>query len=92
MAVTSAARRDDNTALTIDLYGDARNTAAWIADEYGVTPGDVIARALGLLYFLVLQDRKGRRASIEDPETGERRQININLKAGDAGPNLLSSG
>ena len=51
MATTSAQRRsEDGAPLQIDLYGEAKQTAEWIADRTGVTPGDVVARALGILY------------------------------------------
>jgi hypothetical protein len=83
----SAAQRED-PPLTIDLHGEAKDVAVWIAQRYNVTPGDVVARALGLLYFLVLQEDEQRRLVTEDKTGGDRRPININLRAGDAGTNV----
>jgi hypothetical protein len=89
MAASSALPRpEDDTPLHIDLYGEAKDTALWIAQKYGVAPGDVVARALGLLYFLVLQEDANRRLVTEDKTGGDRRPITINLKAGDAGTNV----
>jgi hypothetical protein len=91
MAATNTPRRAEEP-LTIDLYGEAKDTAVWIAERYRVTPGDVVARALGLLYFLVLQEDENRRVVTEDKTGGDRRPININLRAGDAGTNLHQGG
>jgi hypothetical protein len=87
MANSNAMRRAEEP-LTIDLYGEAKDTAEWIANRYEVTPADVVARALGLLYFLVLQEDENRRLVVEDKAGGgDRRPININLRAGDAESN-----
>jgi hypothetical protein len=91
MAAANTPQRAEEP-LTIDLFGEAKDTAIWIAQRYGVTPGDVVARALGLLYFLVLQEDENRRLVTEDKAGGERRPININLRAGDAGTNLHQGG
>jgi hypothetical protein len=77
--------RQMEAPLPVELYGEAKDTALWIAGQYDVAPADVVARALGLLYFLVLQQRENRRVVTEDQSGKDRRLVNINLRAGDAG-------
>jgi hypothetical protein len=84
MAATTAARQDE-IPLEIDLYGEAKDTALYLAEIYGVSPGDVVARALGLMYFLAQQAREGRRVVSEDLSGDDRRLITINPRTGDAG-------
>jgi hypothetical protein len=82
----SAARREDDNIVEIDLSGEARDTALWLADRYGVSPGDVVARALGLLWFMVSEAADGRRIVSEDQYGGDRRLIPTNIRTGDADP------
>jgi hypothetical protein len=86
MAATGALRRsEDDTPLQIDLYGEARHTAEDISDRMKVSPSDVVARALGILYFLLLEEDAKRRVVTENLDGSERRQLQINVRAGDAG-------
>jgi hypothetical protein len=87
MAMTGAARREEEP-LTIELYGEARNTAEWLARQWGATPADVVARALGVLWFLVQEEQAQRRVVTETLSGGDRRQIDIKARAGDAGTNV----
>ena len=78
MAATGALRRsEDDTPLHVDLYGEAKDTAEWIAGHLKISPGEVVARALGILYFLILEEEKKRRAVTENMNGGERRQLQI---------------
>lgn len=81
---TNAAQRDDEIALEIDLFGEAKSTALWLAEKYGVSAGDVVARALGLIWLVHAETEAGNRIVVED-RFGERRPITINLRVGDAG-------
>jgi hypothetical protein len=75
---------DQETPLAIDLYDEAKNTVLELARRNGVSEGDVVARALGILWILDDEKRKGGRVLIED-EHGKLRPISINLREGDAG-------
>jgi hypothetical protein len=86
MAATGAPRRsEDDTPLSIDLYGEAKQTAQWIADRLHADPGDVVARALGILYFLLLEEDAKRRVVTENINGGERRQLQMDVREGDVG-------
>jgi hypothetical protein len=84
MAEDAALRDDQESPLAIDLLDDAKDTAVELARLNGVSEGDVVARALGLLWLLDNEKRKGGRVLVED-QHGELHPININLRPGDAG-------
>jgi hypothetical protein len=87
MQATNADPQDDEGApLAIDLLDEARDTAVELAKRHGVSTGDVVARALGLLWLLDTEARNGGRVVVED-KSGELHPININLRPGDAGAN-----
>ena len=57
---------DQEAPLAIDLYDEAKNTVLELARRNGVSEGDVVARALGILWILDDEKRKGGRVLIED--------------------------
>ena len=83
----STAPQEDERPLEIDLYGEAKDTAVDLANRNNVSSGDVVARALGILWLLDSEVRKGSRVFVEDKD-GELHPININLRAGDAGADI----
>jgi hypothetical protein len=87
-ADSTAQQSRDDSPLTINLYGEAKDTAEWISERMRASPGDVVARALGILYFLLLEEDAKRRVVTESINGGDRRQLNINVRAGDAGTNV----
>jgi hypothetical protein len=87
MALTGASRREEEP-LTVYLHGEARDTAEWLAHKWEATPADVVARALGILWYLVLEEQAGRRVVTEKPDGSDRRQVDIKARVGDAGTNV----
>jgi hypothetical protein len=85
-ATNGAPPDDDGSPLAIDLFDEARDTAVELAKRHNVSTGDVVARALGLLWLLDTEARNGGRVVVED-KSGELHPININLRPGDAGAN-----
>jgi len=57
-----------------DLSGEAKDVVVELAKRHGVSEGDVVARALGLLWWLDEETRKGSRILVEN-QCGERRPV-----------------
>jgi hypothetical protein len=76
----------DGEPLVIELYGEARKTVESLARKWGTKPGDIVARALGSLWFFSLEEEAGRRVITERPSRkGQRLIVDIRARAGDAG-------
>ena len=62
--------------LPIELSGEAKDVAAELAKRHGATEGDVVARALGLVWWLDEEVRNGSRIAVIKPD-GETRPVEI---------------
>lgn len=63
--------------ISVSLEGEARDVAAELAKRHGVSEAAVVARALGLLWWLDEEIRSGSRVTVENH--GETRPVNIHL-------------
>jgi len=81
----SRKKRKIDAPVRIQLLGEARDVTEFLADQFGVSPGDVVARALGTLAFCEREQTDGKRVVNEKLDGTDRRLVPIVIRRGDAG-------